>query len=189
MKRILMLTIVLMGIFTAQAFAGHESSTNINVMLGHKQLDSGDWAPFENQSEVGFLMDVKAPYWVVSLAFEAFYSEKNITENGVDITGSTTEYSIGVKKIWERELYPVKPFVGGGFSSITAKFELNDNGYVESSSDTGIGYYVEGGVYISINDQVNLGVIGRYSSAQITLDGKDGEAGGSHAGFFVGAHF
>ncbi|MBU1171349.1 MAG: outer membrane beta-barrel protein [Proteobacteria bacterium] len=170
------------------------SSNNINLMLGQKQLESDDWeSPYDEQGEFGILCDFRGENWPVSLALEFLGSAKDDTEDGLTVTGSTTEICIGLKKIWETDNTRVRPFVGFGLASITAKIEGEYEGITASTEETGVGFYISGGVLFTLTEHFNLGFIARFSKANVTFENQyvesDIEAGGSHAGILVGFHW
>ena len=193
MKRIALGFIIAVSILISNAYADGPSN-NINFFLGQKQLNSDDWEPYEEQGEFGILCDFRGADWPVSIAVEILGSAKEETEGGVDITGSTTELCIGVKKIWEDQGTPIRPFIGMGLASITAEVEAEYLGDTASSDATGLGYYISGGVYFTVGDHLNLGVLARYSYASVSVEDYDDyeydiDAGGTHVGVFVGYHW
>lgn len=186
---------IMISMMVSQAYADGPSN-NINFFFGQKSL-SEDWdtlyGNYREQPEFGILCDFRGQDWPLSIAVELLGSAKEED----DLTGSTAEFAIGVKKIWEDPGTPIRPFVGIGLSSITGKFEENfSNGSSLSSEETGMGYFMEGGVYFTINESVNLGAMVRYCYANASVDqDNDGDEdddldlGGTHAGIFVGFHF
>jgi hypothetical protein len=52
-----------------------------------------------------------------------------------------------------------------------------------------VGYWINGGAYITLSHHYNLGVELGYSKATIKLYDTDGEAGGAHVALFVGYHW
>lgn len=185
----------LLGFFPINsAFAGERTwSGNVNGTIGGKWLESSDWAPVENQLEVGVEVDFRPPQWPFNLAFgvsgSAAEKDVNTSFGTLTATGTTAELDFGIKKIWEPPSQ-VRPFIGGGLAIISGKFEGEDlSGFSVSEEDSGVGVWAGGGVYVTLARHFNIGAEIKYSYAKITLFGVDTNAGGFHAGAFFGYHW
>lgn len=169
---------------------------NINVFLGMKYLDEGDWAPIEDQLESGITVDFKQQGWPVSIAIGYLLSSDDSfglyyfpgIGTITNVQGETTELSIGVRKIWDHSPV-VRPFIGGGIGLISAELEAWPFANTVSDDDDAIGIWIGGGVYWTLAGHFNLGFNLRWSKAEVTLFGVDSEAGGIHAGLFLGFHW
>ena len=155
---------------------------NINLFLGAKALDENDWAPWDEQSEVGLVADFGGVSWPVSLEIRILSSESD-EDPFFLITGKTTELDLGVRKTWGA--YNMHPYIGGGLASIEA--ELDDGFTTVSGSGTGL--WVGGGIYWVLGRHFNLGFDAMISSADVTILGVDVNAGGGHFNFLLGYHF
>lgn len=94
---------------------------NVNVFLGAKALDEDEWEPTEEQSEFGLELDFKQQSWPVSVAIDVLRGSGDGTHLGIKFESETSEFNIGVRKIWDQ--YPqVRPFIGGGISFIRGEF-------------------------------------------------------------------
>ena len=180
------------------ASAQDQWTGNINVFLGQKSLDKDDWEPIEKQSEFGIEVDFRKKDWPVNIAIDILHSWAEDTVSLTDpftgpydmkVTGNTTEFNIGIRKIWD-EFSSVRPFIGGGLSYIRAEFEGTIPGLGSASdSDTGVGIWLGGGVYFTLGEHFNIGVELKYSDAEVTLFDVDGDAGGTHYGLLAGYHW
>lgn len=179
--------VIVLILFVLNVHAG-ESSGNVNFILGTKTLDSDDWGPFDEQAAFGVLLDFKQETWPISIAIDILGSLDRETELGIEVDGSTSEFDIGIRKIWEVSGSTIRPFIGGGLAFITAKFETNTP-VKESVDDSATGIWLNGGVYWTLGQHFNLGLQARYSKAEVTLFDVDGEAGGTHAGIMLGYHW
>jgi opacity protein-like surface antigen len=189
MKRIVLGLMMAVSLMVSTVYADGPSN-NINFFFGQKTLETDDWGDFDQQAEFGILCDFRGQDWPVSIAVELIGSAK---EEG-SLTGSTGEFAVGVKKIWESAGTPIRPFVGVGLSSITAKFEEEFDDGTLSSDGTALGYFVEGGVYFTVGENLNIGALVRYSYASVTIDDVgydefDINAGGTQTGIFIGYHW
>jgi len=185
MKKIY-LTLVLM-LFAIGANADPWTG-NVNFFLGKKSVDSEDWAPVDDPVEFGVLVDFQPRDWPISVALDFLGSYDQITQGGIKYEGITSEFNAGVRKIWNVSGSNVRPYIGGGIAFIGAEFKGTDFNTV-SDDDNGTGIWLNGGVYWTLGRHFNLGLDLRYSQADVTLFGVEGEAGGTHAGLLLGYHW
>jgi outer membrane protein with beta-barrel domain len=164
------------------AQAGH-----VNLFLGSKVLNQDDWAPIDTHTEGGIEASWGSSEWPVMIATDLLGSTRSKDVLGVDTKGTTGELALGVRKIWNTGTHQrVHPYIGGGISYISAKFEGTSGGITVSDDDTGVGGWVGGGIFWRLGSQFNLGVSARGSSAKVTLYGVEGNAGGGHFGVTFG---
>ena len=180
------LTVILM-LFFINANA-NEWTGNVNFFLGQKTLEENDWAPVDKQAEFGVLVDFKQQNWPVSIALDFLGSTDEATESGVNLEGTTSEFDVGVRKIWEVAGSSIRPYVGGGIAFINAEIKATGFNTV-SQDDNGTGIWLNGGVYWTLGQHFNLGLDLRYSQADVTLFDVEGKAGGTHAGIILGYHW
>jgi hypothetical protein len=185
MKKIVLAIIV--SIFAISAHA-EEFTGNVNFLLGQKSLESDDWGELDSQLAFAVLVDFKQEQWPISIALDFLGSYDERTEMGVDIEGTTSEFDAGVRKIWAVSDGTIKPYIGGGIAFINAELKAIDF-FTVSDDDNGVGFWLNGGIYWTLNQHFNLGFDLRYSDAEVTLFGVDGEAGGTTAGIMVGYHW
>ena len=174
----ILLSVMLFSPASAEAAGGW--SGNANVFLGGKFMDSNDWSPAQDQFETGLLLDVEPPPLPVSLAADFLFG----FSSGAGIDVQVNEYDLGIRKIFE--MIPlVHPYLGGGVSIETA--ELSSGG--ASIDDTGVGYWLEGGLMTHVLTILNLGLDLRYSSASVKISGFNVNPGGFHVGLITGLHW
>ena len=166
----------------------HANAGNVNFFLGQKALDENEWAPVDEQGEFGVLVDFKQANWPVSMAIDFLVSVDETTDAGFNVEGITSEINFGVRKIWEVAGNPIRPYVGGGLALINSEFTLT--GFLPvTDDDSGLGIWLNGGVYWTLGQSFNIGLDLRYSQADVTLFGVDVDAGGTHAGLILGYHW
>jgi hypothetical protein len=172
----------LFAIAPPTAQAGH-----VNLFLGSKVLSEKDWAPLDTHTEGGIEASWGSSEWPVMIATDLLGSTRSKSEGGIDYTGTTGELALGVRKIWNTGTRRrVHPYIGGGISYITAKFEGTAGGITVSDDDTGVGGWFGGGIFWRLGSQFNLGISARGSAAEVNLYGVDGKAGGGHFGVTFG---
>ncbi len=185
MKKSIIVTILMLCVLNAHA---NGSSGNVNFFLGTKTLDSDDWGPFDEQAAFGVLVDFKQKNWPISMAIDILGSLDRETVAGIETEGRTSEFDIGIRKIWEVSGSSIRPFIGGGLAFINADLKTSTPVTV-SVSDSGTGIWLNGGVYWTLGQHFNLGLQARYSKAEVSFSGFDVEAGGIHAGLMLGYHW
>jgi hypothetical protein len=183
-KNILAIAVMLFFVSAnANAWTG-----NVNFFLGQKSLDEDDWGALDTQPEFGVLVDFKQQDWPISIALDFLVSADDATEAGVNVEGMTTEFDVGIRKIWGTEGSTIRPYIGGGLAFVNAEIKATYF-YTITEEDRGTGIWLNGGVYWTLNQSFNLGLDLRYSQAEVTLYGVEGEAGGTHAGIILGYHW
>lgn len=187
---VLALVVVFVCAMGAAAFA--QGSGNINAFLGSKSLDE-DWEPVEDQVEAGIEFDFKGENWPISIAIDLLASgaeEEVIIPflGNVNFEGKTTEFNLGVRKIWEPTA-TIRPFLGGGLAFISGEYSGASGPFLVSDDDTGTGFWLGGGIYWTLVEHFNLGFEAKISSAEINIYGVDVNAGGGHFGLLLGYHW
>jgi opacity protein-like surface antigen len=100
------------------------------------------------------------------------------------VSAEISELHLGVRKVWDRDLF-FRPFAVGGIALVTA--ELQKLG-VEEEGD-GVGFWVNAGINLALTAHFNLGAEVRYSRAKVDLAGKDRQAGVLTVGALAGFHW
>ena len=185
MKKIIITIMLALFAFNAQAL---QWTGNVNFYLGKKSVDSEDWAPVDDPVAFGVMVDFKESSWPVSIALDVMASYDEMTESGIKFEGTTSEFNAGVRKIWQPGGSMVRPYIGGGLAIIGAEFKGTGFNTV-SDDDTAMGIWLNGGIYWTLGRSFNIGLDLRYSQAEVTLFGVDGEAGGGFAGLLLGYHW
>jgi hypothetical protein len=162
---------------------------NLNGYWGIKNLDSDDWDPVDEHSQYGILLDFRPKNWPVNIAIDYLKSDDDVTISifgpTIKVEGETREIDIGIRKIFENSS-TIRPYVGGGLAFINGEFGFAG---LISEDDDAIGIWIDVGLYWTLAEHFNIGFDLRYSKAEITLFGVDGEAGGLHAGLIFGYHW
>ncbi|MBI5406860.1 MAG: outer membrane beta-barrel protein [Nitrospirae bacterium] len=186
----MILSIFLVSIASAQGVW----TGNINVLLGAKALDKDDWEPADEQGEFGIEIDFREKNWPVNIAIDLLGATgegtalEPFTGMFAKLESTTSEFNVGVRKIWEQ--YPhVRPFIGGGLSLIRGEGKVSVSGISVPDNDTGAGIWLGGGVYWALSEHFNLGLELKSSYAQVTLFDTDVNVGGGHFGLLAGYHW
>lgn len=192
------------AVLAPPVLAGGEAS----LLLGKKDLSldvPSELSDLEDQSAYGALLTFGTE-WPVSLAVDILSSSSDDSamytydyygytyEVDAKFEVDVVELDIGVRKQFGKNR--IKGYVGGGLciaaATLTAKGTLIfDEGTVplsEDDSDTGIGYFLNGGVLFNVTDRFHLGVDVRKSQADVTVfDSEDDfDVGGTTYGVFAG---
>lgn len=161
---------------------------NVNVMYGMKYLDSDDWEPTEKNQEFGLMVDFKAENWPLSIAIDILFSEDDDYLGSAKVEAKTQEFNLGIRKYFPIN-QRLKSYLGGGLAFINAEASASLYGLTATQDDDGIGVWLSGGAVYTVADHFNIGLDLRYSKAEVTIGGVDGEAGGAHILVFAGFHF
>jgi opacity protein-like surface antigen len=164
------------------ALMADDITGNVNLLIGQKTLNKSDWEPLDKQTEVGVMFDIGGKDWPVNFALDMLVSSDSETISGVNVDAATAELDIGIRKSFLDGNF--HPYAGGGLAVIESSIDGNND-----DSDTGLGYWVSGGLYYSIIEHINVGLDLRYSHAKTTLFGIDTQAGGTHVALFAGYHW
>jgi hypothetical protein len=183
MKRLFVVLILVLSSSHAapgRLWAAQDWTGNVNLLLGIKYFDNVVWDS-AGQLETGIDVDFRHKSWPVNIALGI--------SGAYDLDVSTTEYRIGVRKIFEATPR-MRPFIGCGIDYVSAEedefFNIFDD---EEDSDTGVGGWIDGGIYWTFGNRVNAGFDLGYSYAPVTLSGKTANAGGIRLDFLLGYHW
>ena len=181
----LVLSSFLLLVAPSAAFAGGDA----NVLIGLKAVDADDWTPVDDQTALGIEVAFGRDTWPVWIAIDYIESgeveeDLPVVVNGFrsleDVTGSTFEIDLGVRKIWGQNR--TRPFLGGGLGLVGAGFDVE----VVDDDDMTLGAWAGGGVFWRLGSRFNIGGTLRYSHADVTLFGEDVKAGGLTYGLILG---
>lgn len=187
MKKIAFFLCTILLAANAHAYDDNSKITgNFNVFVGKKHLDDGGdngWQPLDSQFEYGILFNIKPKNWPISLTADILHSTDKEDYLGIEATGSTTEFDLGITKHWQTD--SITPYIGGGAAIINAEVELGSY----SQDETELGVWGKAGAFVTVDDGTNIGFELRYSYAETDFNGTDVEIGGYHAGVFIGYHW
>ena len=172
---------------------------NINFLLSGKALDDDEWGfpalgvDASSQPAFGVATTFGSTSWPVHVALDylgsAHYDEvlvANPVPAQIDITQATLEFDFGVRKIWKTG--KARPFVGGGFGILGAYQEVPSGvGLLTiDDSDSTLGVWFNGGAFWRLGKKFNIGVDLRLSAGEVSLFGRDVQAGGAMLGLILG---
>jgi len=164
---------------------------NATFVLGVRSLDEDDWDPIETQRLGGTTVDFGREGWPVHLAIGVYTSrnEDVVTEPGfgsVEIEGTLEELSFGVHKTFEPGRN-VRPFLGGGVSSLTASLEIDALGERLEEDDRSFAIYGQGGVYWRIGSRFNLGLdVRMVTRSDMSIEGIEFDSDYTQVGLLLG---
>ena len=161
------------------AVARADSKGDVNFIIGQKKLDK-DWDPNDSQGEFGAEVTWGGSDWPIAFATDIVASSAAADIIGVEVKDQSSELAFGVRKIWEAG--HARPYIGGGIAKLAVQREA---GGVKVDDST-LGAWIGGGIFWRLGSRFNIGLAARISRGQVTLNGTDTEAGGSHAGLILG---
>ncbi len=189
MKRSFLLTLFF-ALLTLSSVPAHSTSGNLNLFIGQKSLDDSDyWNPVDDHMEYGIIFDMIEKGWPISLELGLLMSSDESSDDYASWEAHTSEFSVGIKKIWAIRNFPLKPFVSGGLAYISAEDEFENAFGTSEEDDSAMGFYLSAGAYATLSQHLNLGLLFRISKADVDLFEDGVGAGGEHFGLFIGYHF
>ena len=165
---------------------------NLNLFVGEKWLDNGDWSPSDEQPQYGLMLAFGEERAPVHFSLDVFLSNVEITDANptVDtiVRGASTEIAMGVRKVWGQKA--TRPHLGAGVDVVQVSENRDGPTGLVKNSDRGYGAWVDGGVTWRIASHLNLGIEARYSVLNVYLGQgealRDVAAGGIHLGVLIG---
>ncbi|HZN54154.1 MAG TPA: hypothetical protein VFB67_02435 [Candidatus Polarisedimenticolaceae bacterium] len=187
-RRLLALAAVLAAAGTADA--RYEGS--LNLFVGQKWMQNSDWAPVEEQRDLGLMLDFAEERIPVHFSLDLFYSHDDEPTAGVaagtPVEAESIEFAIGFRKVWGRRMF--RPHLGAGGTAIQAEIVTALAGGTDKRSDRGYGVWIDGGLSWRLVDHLNVGLEVRYSKATVDLNSGfeilEAAAGGLHVGALIG---
>ena len=181
---ITMLLLLTTSMTNADDWSGH-----ISGFIGLKKMNSSDWPNLDKHFAMGIMFDVKKDAWPISIALDIMDTGSKHEHDGMTDLGHTTEYQLGVRKIFMQQNSKLQPYLGGGVSFMYAELEYQENNTTTTQDDRDVGAWLGAGMYYEINPGFVLGVDVRYSRGKVTLFNKEREAGGLFTGVTGGFQF
>jgi hypothetical protein len=147
---------------------------NANFLIGARSVGDEDfWGDNQDQGVAGVMVDFGKEGWPIHIALANMDSG---SESG-DVTGSVSEYALGVMKVWEPQGKIVRPYVGGGVAAVTMSFSVDTGGGDFILHDTTSAFYVDGGVFWRTGKRFNIGLGARLmTQARGEIQGVRGDA-------------
>jgi hypothetical protein len=187
---------------------GQVTAADLNVFVGERFLGATDWGTTSRQGELGLLTNWQWRTWPVLVAVDFLGASRtapvgsgplppgaSLTALGVgpstEEDAHTFELDLGARKIW-KPTAAWRPFLGGGLALAYADIDYTGNSGPQASitsSGSGVGYWIDGGVFMFLGDAFNVGFDARFSSADVRLFGTSRDVGGLQVGLLAGYHF
>ncbi len=157
---------------------------NVNGTFGARFLDSGDWAPIEQQPMIGVMADFQIAQLPLHAAVGIQVSADQEDDGSVEVTAAIADFSAGLKLMPTSGVF--RPYLGVGVASVGASIELDGAAY-DDDSDQSFGYYFNAGALFRIGAHFNLGLDLRWiAGTKGELLGVDGDVDSFVAGIAMG---
>lgn len=167
-------------------------SGNMNFLIGEQEVSDKDWENLKVDSltTIGFKWDFKEESWPVSIAIDVLLSEDSnfYVDGGYRTDVEISELAFGVRKIISAG-HGFNMYFGGGVSLVTTTMEFDFGDAILSDDDSDIGQWLEAGMYITLSEEVNLGLMFRHLDAEAILFDEADDLSGTQTGAFIGVHF
>jgi opacity protein-like surface antigen len=185
-RRLWLPVIVSLVLLATPAMAG---GGDANLWVGKKQIsdETLEEQNVDDPTQWGAWISLDFD-WPVALAIDLLISgdddSRTDTEGNISSTVQTDvdilELDLGVRKFWGQK---ARPYVGGGLAIAQADAQVTEQltlGMVPlpavtllDNSDTGLGYWLNGGFLYTFGKSFNLGADLRYSDASVSLQPTD----------------
>jgi hypothetical protein len=166
-----------------------ELSGHISGYIGLKNMNSSDWPDLDTHFAMGVIFDIKKDSWPIRIALDIFDTGDKHEHDGMEDLGHTTEFQLGVRKIFMNKDSNIQPYFGGGAAFMYAEQEFEVNNTITKQDDRDVGVWLGAGMYYEINPRLVLGLDVRYSYGEVTLFDKERKAGGIFTGITGGLQF
>ena len=165
---------------------------NLNLFVGQMWLSQSDWAPVDQQREIGLMLAFGEERAPIHFSLDAFYTNDEVpsVNPAVDsvVRGSSTEFAIGVRKVWGENA--THPQLGAGATVMQVHEERDGPSGPVNNGDRGYGAWVDVGVTWRLASHLNLGIDVRYSTSTVDLGTgsvlREVTAGGIQLGILIG---
>ncbi len=179
-----MAMLLLLAVTPAHAESGY--SGNVNGIIGAKRIDN-DNIDHRNLTLIGIMYDFNVAEWPFNLAIDGLFAWDTKEIGGVDVDVGTFELGFGVRKDFRIPDTDLLPFVGAGLSFNALGVDRDD---VDDDGDTALGRYFTTGAFWNFDNGFNLGLVYRYTRADVELELEGTEfrtrAGGHHYALMFG---
>ena len=172
-------TVMLLFLTTSMTNAD-EWSGHIGGFIGLKALNSSEWPDLDIHNSLGVIFDIKKDSWPISIGLDIIDTGDKHKHDGMEDLGHTTEFHLGVRKIFMNQNSKIQPYIGGGISFMYAEQEFEENNITMKQDDRAVGSWYGAGMYYEINPRFVLGLDVRYSYGEVILFDEERNAGGIH---------
>lgn len=146
------ITLLMILAIHSVAYAQSEATGNVNVLLGQRNMNEGDWKPVHEQTLLAVEADFGRKNWPVNMLVGFAGSKKDgnivVTDGynvaAVNLKGTTSEFYVGARKYFGAGT-SFTPYLNGGVSFINAKAEASVAGFSVSGDDSSTGLFLGGG--------------------------------------------
>jgi len=181
--------IAMLLLLTTSMTHADELSGHISGYIGLKTMDSSDWPDLDTHFSMGVVFDIKKDSWPISIVLDLVDTGDKHNHDGMEDLGHTTEYQLGIRKIFMNQHSKIQPYIGGGVSFMYAELEFEENNITTTQDYRDTGGWFGAGMYYEINPEFVLGLDVRYSHGEVVLFDKERDAGGIHTGVTGGFQF
>jgi hypothetical protein len=159
---------------------GFATMLDLNLLGGAKVLSETDWGSNDVHGAVGAEAVVSPPLFPLSFVGGYLYtaSSEDNSATAEELDAETKELYLGIgKKI---DLPLIHFLISAGPAWIRARQDQAStlSTAFSTDDDNGVGYFVAGSTFFQVLGHLNLGLMVRYSAADVDLNGREIKAGG-----------
>lgn len=185
------LSAALLAISCSLSAPASAEQNSASLFIGSIQLDEDDWGSQDSQDGIGLMFNLGAEEWPVSIALDVMGSGNEKKSGSKTDEFATASLFVGARKHFE--LSPdFEPYIGGGLLQVQVEVERSDSNTPANNQDyddSGLGYWVGGGVNYLFGEQYHAGLDIRHSSVDVDINGQSRDAGGLQTALVLGYRF
>ncbi len=166
-----------------------ERRANVNLFLGSRFLDKGDWKPDDRHVKFGLEFDYTGTGWPLGVTAGFFYSKGSAEGAGVEVENVIYEFALGARKIWRWGR--VQPFLDAGAMLVNVDAQKERGGRTGNDDDNNLtpGLWAGAGAYVDVHGPWHAGIDLRWTRSEVSVFGSKVDAAGWHAGVLLGYHW
>ena len=176
-------------LMTTSMTKANELSGHISGLIGLKFMNNSDWPNINTHFSMGFISDIKKESWPVSITLSLMDTGSEYEHNGSKDLSHSTEYHLGISKIFQNHDSKIQPYIGGGVAFMSAELEYQTSINTMTEDGRDVGLWLGAGMYYEINPEFVLGLDARYSQGEAILFNAERDIGGLSAGATIGYQF
>lgn len=163
---------------------------DLNFLLGQKYLDRDHWgSKLDEQFATGLETTWRKPGWYAGVAIDALFANAENRSGQFDdeqvIRGSTLELAAGVRAVVP--FGRIRPYVGAGAEIAQGDVQtIRRADADQAEGGGGTGWWAGGGVYARLGQTANLGLCLRWSTAEVSANDFEANAGGMTYAVVIG---
>jgi len=188
MKKTTILLFTLASILNTNLALASDAPFVFKTLIGSKSLES-TWDKDDRMDTIGFQMTYFPAESSLGIALD-LYGSGNEEQGSTTSETTVAEANLGAR--WQSQVFSnqsLLPYLGAGISFVEVKKEVTASGLKTIYDDSGIGYWIGGGIDYVFYSHWSIGFDVRFSNVDVTMNNKEIDAGGMNWAASIGYRF